>query len=687
MSDKLPLPMDMLSSLTSWGARSIHTGTTSTGYALINAARMVAERNGIQTTTLSAADLNIKQIAAAWDSRVRGVRLSGDWWLSDNGPLLAFDQSDTPYALLPASNGEYTAISGIDGTRQTLTKNLAITFSHHAYLFYPCFAEQGLRLRDVLIRAFRLMKNQSRQMIGLQAMLGALSLLIPIAMGRLFNEVIPSAEYFLLSQWSLILIAAVVLTGLLAYQQVLLMIRWRFKLSLLMQASLWDKILRLPVSFTHQFEVGDLTARSLAFNQIQQLLSTAAMQGLLGIVFSVFPLILMFFYSWQLSLMILGFTVITFLFYYGVMMALMHYQTLLLEQRARASSFIVQLLQNISRIRTQGAETRCYHVWLKKFTLGLQSFYAMNVWSVYLSTWNSVFTVGISLVMFGVAAKLTPSLSLGDFIAFFSAYGLFSGAVVALSQLLLTLAPIAPWMQRIQPLLAASREKSNTGSGIVLQGGIRLENVSFAYENQGLILNNISLTVAPGECVGIIGASGSGKSSLIRLLLGFLQPTQGRIFYDELELSELNLSEFRHQLGVVLQQDTLLTGTIYDNLCEGDHVEEAHVLSVLAVVDLQTLVERLPMGLHTPLLDGGFSLSAGERQRLLMARALMTNPRILLLDEASSALDNITQAKIHAHLMQGSQTKIIIAQRRSTLVGVDRLYKLEAGTLVPAELV
>lgn len=685
MSDQLPLEEEALAHLSAMISDVKSTTAMPGGLPWLQAARMVALHNGIETEALVAVDANLVQMAEAWDCRIRRVSLTGKWWLSDNGPLLVYDRESKPYAMLPGDAGYYTAYAGENASAIPVTETFIQTLAPQAFMFYACFPESGLRLRDLLKRASGLIKHQGFALIRLQAMMGLLSLLMPIAMGRLFNEVIPSAAYFLLGQWSFILISAVVLIGLLAYQQVLLMIRMRFKFSLLLQAGLWDRILRLPVAFIHQFEVGDLAARSMVFNQLQQLLSGAAIQGVLGLVFAVFPLLLMFYYSWCLSLIVLVISFITLGFYLFAFQVLSHYQTLLLDQRAKASSFIVQLLQNISRIRTQGAEVRFYHVWVKKFMAGLQSFYKINLMGVYLAAWNSVMTVGLSMIVFGMAASFEPAMNFGDFIAFFSAYGLFAGVVFSLNQLLLTLAPVLPWLKRIEPLLSAPREKSISAKSVpVLKGAITLEKVSFGYENQAPILENVSLTIAPGECIGIVGPSGSGKSTLIRLLLGFLQPLEGKIFYDDEDLSQLNLSELRRQLGVVLQQDTLMTGNVLENLSDGLPLNEEKIRSVLEAVDMRQWLERLPMGLQTVLLDGGLTLSAGERQRLLMARALIQEPKILLLDEASSALDNITQTKMHDNLMNTTMTKIIIAQRTSTLHRAHRIYQMKAGTLVPA---
>lgn len=686
MSTPIPLPPEVLASLTAlMSDGKTSTLHVNTDLGLLNAARDVAEASGIVVPTNLPADLHLPRLAEVLDCRLREVKLSGDWWLSDNGPLLAFDASGAAFALLPNDRGCYTVKPGNGGSISLLTPEFSAGLQPLAVMFYPTLGQGEVGFTVFRDLALTLSRVTVIKLFSAQAMMGLVGLLIPIAMGRLFNDVIPNAEQGLLWQWTLLLMVGVVLTGLLSLHQALLLVRLRLRLNISFQSSLWDRLLRLPLTLLHRYSIGDLSLRSLAFDQCQQALSAVAVQGALNLVFAVFPLVLMFYYAWSMALIALACMLVTAGFYAAAFFALVQYERALLEQRSQLAGWIIQLIENVSRIRSNGAEERMYHVWVRRFMRSVTTVFKLNHWSVWLSVWNAGMSVGVTLLLFAFAATRDPAIQFGDFIAFITAFGMFSSAVFSLNQLLLSIAPVIPWLERVKPLLKATPELSAGGEKLMdLSGEIAFESVSFAYESQATVLDKVSLKIMPGECIGLIGASGAGKSTLIRLLLGFLAPTDGEIWIDQHRLSQLDLSAYRRQLGVVLQQDTLLTGTIRDNITDGLPMDDAKIQAVLKRVSLDAMVARLPMGLQTILTDSGLSLSAGERQRLLIARALIHEPKILILDEASSALDNLTQAKIHEAIFETKQTTILIAQRLSTLKHANRVYQLQAGKLLPA---
>lgn len=216
-----------------------------------------------------------------------------------------------------------------------------------------------------------------------------------------------------------------------------------------------------------------------------------------------------------------------------------------------------------------------------------------------------------------------------------------------------------------------------------LQGVIDLNQVSFRYDSKGpLVLNDLSLHVEPGECVGIVGASGSGKSTLLKLIMGFERPSSGTVRFDGQDLNELNLPSLRRKLGVVLQQNSLMSGSIYDNVrLSAPGVRLKDVRHACEQAGLGPDLDRMPMGLNTLVGQGGSSLSGGQRQRVLLARALVRKPNVLLLDEATSALDNESQAAVLCTLAELPCTKIVVAHRPEALRICNRILRLEDGRL------
>jgi ABC-type bacteriocin/lantibiotic exporter with double-glycine peptidase domain len=238
--------------------------------------------------------------------------------------------------------------------------------------------------------------------------------------------------------------------------------------------------------------------------------------------------------------------------------------------------------------------------------------------------------------------------------------------------------------ERAEPILRSQPEydanKVNPGT---LKGRVALEEVTFGYREDGPpVLNRISLHAEPGEFVAIVGPSGSGKSTLFRLLLGFETPASGRVYYDNFDLQQLDLVAVRRQLGVVLQNGRIGTGSIFENITAGANLSHEDAWKAAQMAGFAEDIQQFPMGMHTVISEGGTNLSGGQRQRLLIARALVNQPKIILMDEATSALDNRTQMIVTESLDKLQVTRVVIAHRLSTIRNADRIYVVEGGRLV-----
>jgi ABC-type bacteriocin/lantibiotic exporter with double-glycine peptidase domain len=216
-----------------------------------------------------------------------------------------------------------------------------------------------------------------------------------------------------------------------------------------------------------------------------------------------------------------------------------------------------------------------------------------------------------------------------------------------------------------------------------LTGSVELSRVTFRYVPEGPpVIDNLSLRVAPGEYVAIVGPSGSGKSTLFRLLLGFEKAESGAVFFDGKALDTLDVSAVRRQLGVVLQNGRLATGSLYENICGGLQLPLDHAWDAARIAGLDDDIRKMPMGMHTAIAEGVNTLSGGQRQRVLIARAIARRPRILLFDEATSSLDNRSQAIVSDSLEALNVTRIVIAHRLSTVRRADRIVVVSEGRVV-----
>jgi ATP-binding cassette subfamily C protein len=283
-----------------------------------------------------------------------------------------------------------------------------------------------------------------------------------------------------------------------------------------------------------------------------------------------------------------------------------------------------------------------------------------------------------------MATRTSPRMTTGDFLAFFAAFAQFLAAGLALSEAAVASLIVIPLIERAKPILNTLPEvdagKIDPGE---LSGRIELNHLFFRYRSDmPLVLRDLSLSISAGQFVAFVGASGSGKSTIFRLLLGFEKPESGAIYFDGQDLSSLNLHAVRRQLGVVLQNGRVLTGDIFTNIVGSAPLSFDVAWEAARLSGLDGDIEAMPMGMHTMVSEDGGGFSGGQRQRLMIARAIVGKPRILLFDEATSALDNHTQAIVARSLDSLNVTRLVIAHRLSTVVNADRIFVMDKGRIV-----
>ena len=351
---------------------------------------------------------------------------------------------------------------------------------------------------------------------------------------------------------------------------------------------------------------------------------------------------------------------------------------------------MLQFISGVAKIRVAGAEDHAFKVWAQEFSKQRRLSFVVGRITNAVQVFTASYPVICSLVLFAMLAfvqgkanaeGLPPAISTGEFIAFNSAFGIFLSSMLSLSSASLQILQAVPVYERFKPILQEEPEideaKSYPGD---LTGDIEVYRVDFRYTEDGpLILKNVSIRIKPGEFVAFVGPSGSGKSTLLRLLLGFEQPESGKIYYDGQDLGSLDIREVRQKIGVVLQTSRLMPTDIFRNIVGNSPLTKADAWDAAERAGLADDVRAMPMEMHTVVSEGGGGFSGGQKQRLMIARAIVNKPRILFLDEATSALDNRTQAIVTQSLDQLQATRIVVAHRLSTIINADRIFVLVNG--------
>jgi NHLM bacteriocin system ABC transporter ATP-binding protein len=454
------------------------------------------------------------------------------------------------------------------------------------------------------------------------------------------------------------------------------------------QAAVWDRVLKLPVSFFRQFTAGDLATRINGINTIRQALSGATVTTILAGIFSIFNYFLLFHYSTQLAMIasVLVFIAISVVFVIGLIK--LRYERLISEANGKLTGTVFEYLTGIAKIRVSAAENQAFFNWSTRFTylrtLRFKALHLANIEKVFFSGY-SVLTTAVLFSTMGMilTSSSNTSISTGEFIAFNAAFGLFFGGIMSLSRTALSLLNLVPIYERVKPILQSIPEVSESKIKLDdLRGWIEVSKLNFCYTQDIPIINNISFTIQPGEFVALVGPSGSGKSTLLRLLLGFEKASSGSIKYDTHDISELDLNTLRRQLGVVLQSGQLITGDIYSNITGSSSLSIDEAWEAARMVGLEEDIRQMPMGMQTLISEGASTLSVGQRQRILIARAIITRPRVLFFDEATSALDNKTQATVSKSLETLKASRITIAHRLSTIINADHILVMDQGKIV-----
>ena len=628
-------------------------------------------------------------IARSSSIRVRKVVLRGEWWKNNSGPLIAFaEQGSHPMALLRSSAG-MDQFNPADGTIVNVNERVASSLNPLAYAMYRAFPREVVTTGGLLRFGLSGCRYECSLIIGTSLAMGLLSIILPLATGILFDRLIPGAERGQLIQMTIFLFIIAFATSVFMLTRGFAVLRLQGKLDAVLQAAVWDRLLDLPVSFFRDYSSGDLAQRSMGIAQIREILTGSALNALLSGVFSVFSFALLFFYNVQLAIIATGFVLAGFLVSVVTGLLQIRQGRGMLRVSGALSSKLLQLVSGITKLRVTGTEGRAFSEWAHDFSAQKSISIGIRRVTNALAVFNSIFpSLALAAIFFANSRihNLDGSIGLrtGDLLAFLAAFTQFLVSALTLSSTVLSLTAIIPIYDRTKPILSALPEVTNAKADPgILSGEIEINHVSFAYRpDLPLVLRNLTLHVTSGQSVAFVGPSGCGKSTVLRLLLGFESPGSGSVYFDGQDLAGLDSQAVRRQMGVVLQSSRLMSGSIFENIAGSLPLTVDDVWEACRLSGLEEDIRRMPMGLHTNITDGSGGISGGQRQRLLIARAIVRRPKILFFDEATSALDNHTQAIVTRSLTALRVTRVIIAHRLSTVAEVDRIYVFEKGTIV-----
>ncbi|MBR1444251.1 MAG: ATP-binding cassette domain-containing protein [Firmicutes bacterium] len=613
---------------------------------------------------------------------MRNVKLSKGWRKDAYGAMLARRTDNGKYiALIPGKIKGYTFYDEKIGKRVAVTGKNEDIVSSEAIAFYVPFPSEEINVSKLIAFIAKTISRYDIIMIGVTALVGVLiGMIIPYLNKILFSYVEESESFGVLSAMAMFMICTSISRIIIMTIKGLFVTSTKIKIEMSVEAAAIMRILSMPTSFFRKYSSGELFSRFNGIKNLCDILVTSVFSvGITGI-FSLLYIGEIF--SFTPSLAVTAICVIAVTVMVSLISSL--WQMKISEERmkiaAKEDGIGFALISGIQKIKLAGAEKRSFAKWAGIYSKEVKLLYDQPL---FLKLHGVIITaIGFTGMIFIYYEAARSNVSVSDYYAFNAAYAALHGAFTSLASVFISFAQVKPVLELCEPILNTLPEISEDKQVIErLSGDIELSNVTFSYgEDMPNVIENLSLKISRGEYVAIVGATGCGKSTLLRILLGFEKPQKGAVYYGEKDINKIDLKSLRKKIGVVMQDGKLFQGDIFSNItvsAPSATVEEAW--NAVETAGIAEDIRNMPMGMYTVISEGSGGISGGQKQRLMIARAIISKPKILLLDEATSALDNISQKMVADALEKLKCTRVVIAHRLSTIKKCDRIVVIDGG--------
>lgn len=613
----------------------------------------------------------------------RRVELRGKWWKDATGCFLAGTKDNNVVAILPGKWGGYY-YKDSDGRRVKINEDTSKNLNLDAFCFYKPFPLKSLKIRDLIFfMASVLSRADLMFIVGALIVTSLLGLLFPKLTNIIYNDLVPSGSISFLLPFISFYLGLTLGQLFLGITDNIVKYRFQTRLALNLNSAIMMRMFSLPTSFFKNYTAGELASRMGYIASLCNMIVDAILNTTLKAFFSLVFVIPMFKYA--PALVAPGLLIIVVMIAYSIFITLYRQKIYRkkLEISPKLQSLTYALFGGMQKIKVTGSEKRAFAKWAESYADVSKLDYSPPIFIRIDSIISLVISSLGTIVLYYFAIQ--SSVSSANYLSFNQAYGAVSGAIMALSGMALKFANLGPILKMVKPVLEQEPESCN-GRKIPtsLSGDIDVNHITFRYsEDSPVILDDINFKVKKGEYVAIVGSTGCGKSTLMRILLGFENPEKGAVYYGGRDLKSLDLRSVRQKIGVVMQNGSLFPGDIFSNIIVTSpwkNMDDAWEAARMAGIEED--IKEMPMGMHTLISEGAGGISGGQKQRLMIARAIIGKPSILYFDEATSALDNITQSHVADSISNLKSTRIVIAHRLSTIKNCDRILVMDKGRIV-----
>lgn len=614
----------------------------------------------------------------------RTVKLTEGWYQDAVGAMLGTRKDGSIVALLPGPTHGYYYREYSTGKLNKVDRKSAKEIGEEAICFYQPFPLKKLQMMDLLRYLFHQLHVRDYVfMFGMAALTTVLGMVTPKVSRYLYGEILEYGSQALLMAAVMTLFFVTMGSSFITLIKGILHTNIVTKMNLAVESAVMMRVLSLPADFFKKYSSGELANRVGYMSRLCSLIFEVIFSAGLSALFSLLYISQILEYAPALVVPVIVITGCTVLFSLLTAVMQMRISEKQMQEAGKENGMVYALINGISKIKNAGAEKRAFAKWSRQYVRAAEYLYQTPTFLKL----NGAIMTAISLVgmIWLYYEALQSQIPVADYMAFHCAYGMVSGAFSSLSGIVLNVSEIRPILKMVAPILETEPEVDTKRRVVTrLRGSIELNNVSFRYrETMPNILDNLSLKIRAGQYVAIVGKTGCGKSTLMRILLGFEKPQKGAVYYDGTDIASLDLKSLRRKIGVVMQNGKLFQGDIYSNITiSAPQLTMQDAWEAAELAGMGEDIRHMSMGMQTLISEGQGGISGGQRQRLLIARAIAPKPRILMFDEATSALDNVTQKKVSEALEQLKCTRIVIAHRLSTIRHCDRIIVLEEGKIV-----
>ena len=531
-------------------------------------------------------------------------------------------------------------------------------------------------------------KKVFTRIVIVSLLLRCLALVMPLLTSVIVDQVVPRTDYNLLLVASLAVVFMVLFKAICDIMRTHLLIHLRTVLDIRSTLGFLDHLVKLPFAFFQQRSDGDLMMRLGSNGTVREMVTSKSLAALLDGSFVLLYGAIVFAVNSKLGFIVLGLVILeisVFVFARG------HYRRIMaesLEKEAKSQSFLVQMLGGIETLKTSGTEQQAVEHWSNLYADGLNvTLRQASMDAKVDAIRTSIASIApLLLLTVGAHSVMSGEMSLGTMLAMNSLATSLFGPLSALVESALDLQLARPHMDRVDDVLHTTPEQDLTKvtTPHEIRGNITAKNLKFQYsENMPLVVDDVSVDIPAGSSVAIVGPSGSGKTTMLNLLAGLYTPTEGKIFYDNKALSEMDVRGIRRQIGFVPQHPYVFGASLRENIAlTRPDADLDEIMGAARVACLHDDIEDMAMGYDTPVSDGGASLSGGQRQRIALARAAIRKPAVMFIDEGTSALDNATEAQVIRNVERMRCTRITIAHRLTTIQNSDIIMVMVSGKLI-----